>query len=285
MGGDSKFADIIDTHQHLVYRGDIGYSWTDDLDALKVRNFTLSDYAQLTAGRGIAQTLFMEAGVDDADYKNEARFVSSLVATGGLVGAVVSCRPEDDAGFDAWLDEALALQVKGFRRILHEVSDDVSQADTFRKNLRKIGKAGLPFDICMFARQHGITIELLKACPDQQFVLDHCGNPDIAAGGFESWARTMRQLVSFPNLAVKMSGIAVNCAPGTATLDTMRPYVLHLIELFGADRVVWGSDWPVVDLGCGLPDWIDISRAILGDFSHEEQAMIAHENARRIYGL
>ena len=277
--------DLIDTHQHLIYRGAIGYAWTDDVDALRERNFTLGDYRHLTVGRGIGPTVFMECGVDDADYQAEARFVAGLVRTDGLSGVIASCRPELEAGFDAWLEEAVELRVKGFRRILHVVSDEVSQSEIFRHNLRKIGKAGLPFEICMFARQHPITISLLKACPDQQFVLDHFGNPDVAAGAFEPWELTMRQLALFPNLAVKMSGIAVNCASGKATLDTIRPYAERMIELFGPSRIVWGSDWPVVNLACGLPDWIEISRALLSPLTSGERQAIAQDNAMRIYGL
>ncbi len=277
--------EFVDTHQHLIYQESVRYVWTDNKPELKDRNFTLADYQALTVGRGIGQTLFMEVDAADGDYQAEARFFAGLVGTGGLAGVVASCRPESDEGFDAWLDEAKTLRVNGFRRILHEVPDDVSQSETFRRNVRKIGKTGLTFDICMFARQHAITLELLKACPEQPFILDHCGNPDVTAGAFEPWAASMKTLATFPNLAVKMSGIAVNCAPGTATLETIRPYAEHMIELFGPERVVWGSDWPVVNLACGLPDWIDISKAILARYSSDEQAAIAGENARRIYGL
>lgn len=277
--------EFVDTHQHLIYRGSIGYSWTADIPDLKERNFRLEDYRELTRGRGIGETIFMEVGVDDADYREEARFFAGLVGTDGLAGVIASCRPETDVGFDAWLDEAKSLNVNGFRRILHVVPDDVSQAETFRRNVRKIGKAGMTFDICVFARQHAITQELLKACPDQTFILDHCGNPDVAAGAFKPWAASMKTLAAFPNLSVKMSGIAVNCAPGTATLETIRPYAEKMIELFGPQRVVWGSDWPVVNLACGLPDWIDISKAILSQYSIDEQAAIAGGNARRIYKL
>ena len=277
--------DFIDTHQHLIYRGSIGYAWTSDVPELKDRNFTLADYRGLTEGRGIGETLFMEVGVDDADYREEARFFAGLVGTDGLAGVIASCRPETDVGFDAWLDEAKSLKLNGFRRILHVVPDDVSQSETFRRNVRKIGQAGLTFDICMFARQHAITLELLKVCPDQQFILDHCGNPDVAAGAFDPWAASMKKLAEFPNLAVKLSGIAVNCAPGTASLETIRPYAEHLIELFGPQRIVWGSDWPVVNLACGMPDWIDISKAILSGLSKDEQAVISGGNARRIYRI
>ena len=169
--------------------------------------------------------------------------------------------------------------------MLHVVPDDVSQGQTFRANIQKIGQAGLPFDICMLARQLPLAEDLIRASGDQPFVLDHCGVPDIAAGAFEPWAKGMSALAKLPHVSVKLSGITAYCAPGTATLDTVRPYVDHVLSTFGPRRMLWGGDWPVVDLGAGLPGWIGITRAILAELSQDEQALIGHLNARAIYGV
>ena len=275
--------DFIDTHQHLLYGRVLSYPWTAGLKPLASADFTLEHYRALTAARGVAGTIFME--VDAEDYRAEARLIAGLVGTSGLLGQIASCRPEVDAGFEQWLEECISLPVLGLRRILHEAPDDLSQGQTFRRNLRKIGAAGLPFDIVALARQHVVIMDLLRACPDQSFVLDHCGVPDVAAGGYEPWATTLRALAAFPNLSAKLSGIAAYCAPGTATLATIKPYVDHLIDCFGPARIVWGSDWPVVNLRSTLPDWLTVSRALIADLSPTERAAIAHGNAKRIYGL
>ncbi len=276
--------DFIDTHQHLIYPDRFSYDWTARHPAL-AGAFTLPDYRALTASRGIAGTLFMEVDVPDDEYQDEARFVAGLVGTQGMLGQIASCRPETDAGFDAWLDEAPALHIRGLRRILHEAPDDLSRSDTFRRNLRKIGAAGLPFDLVFLARQHPVAIDLLRACPDQPFVLDHCGVPDVAGGDFARWSTTLRALAAFPNLSAKLSGIAACCAPCTATLATIKPYVDHLIDCFGPARIVWGSDWPVVNIRTTLPDWLTLSRVLIADLSPTERAAIAHDNARRIYRI
>ncbi len=276
--------DFIDTHQHLIYPDRFSYDWTAKHPAL-AGAFTLPDYRALTASRGIAGTLFMEVDVPVDEYQDEARFVAGLVGTQGMLGQIASCRPETDAGFDAWLDEAPALHIRGLRRILHEAPDDLSRSDTFRRNLRKIGAAGLPFDLVFLARQHPVAIDLLRACPDQPFVLDHCGVPDVEGGDFARWSTTLRALAAFPNLSAKLSGIAAYCAPGTATLATIKPYVDHLIDCFGPARIVWGSDWPVVNIRTTLPDWLGLSRALIADLSPTERAAIAHDNARRIYRI
>jgi predicted TIM-barrel fold metal-dependent hydrolase len=227
----------------------------------------------------------METGVDDADYQAEARLVAGLVGQAGLLGQIASCRPEEDAGFGAWLEECEGLQVRGFRRILHVMPDDLSQTPTFRRNLAAIGARGWAFDICVLARQLPIALDLARACPDQPLVLDHCGVPDIAGGGFEGWAKGITALAALPHVHLKLSGITAYCAPGTASQATLQPWVDHVLQAFGPARMVWGGDWPVVNLGTGLPDWIGLTRALLAGLSPSEQAQIGHATARRVYRL
>jgi len=275
--------DLIDTHQHLIWRDRLGYGWTAGIPALAEGDFTPEDYQAQTKGQGIAGTIFMECGVDDADYQAEARYVATRVGRDGILGQIASCRPETDAGFDAWLEECGALQVKGFRRILHVVPDEMSQNEVFRASLRKIGRKGLPFDMCFLARQLPIAEALARACDGQQLVLDHCGVPDIAGGVFDDWAKGIDRLAALPHVSVKLSGISAYAAPGTASVELLRPWVGHVLDRFGADRVVWGSDWPVVLLGAGLLPWIEMTRNLLAGLSAGEQSAVGAGNARRIY--
>jgi predicted TIM-barrel fold metal-dependent hydrolase len=280
--------DLIDTHQHLILRDRIGYGWTAELPVL-AGDFTRNDYAGLVAGRGVAATIFMETGVDDADYQAEARTVAGMVGSsvGGvaMLGQIASIRPEEDQGFDAWLEEAKGLKTVGFRRILHVVPDALSQTETFRANLRKIGRAGLPFDLNLLSRQLlPVGLPLLRACPDQPFVLDHCGVPDVAAGDWEIWRQGVDAIAAFPNVVVKLSGITAYCG-AAATLARVRPYVEHLLQVFGPDRMLWGSDWPVVNLGVGLPGWIDMTRDLLAGLSDAERFAVCRGTAQRIYGV
>lgn len=276
--------ELLDTHQHLIYRDDLRYGWVEKHPTFSKGRYTLAEYDALTKDKGIIGTLFMEADADEADYQNEARFIAGLIG-GRLLGQVAACRPETDAGFDAWLEEATSLGIKGYRRILHESPDDLSRTETFRRNLRKIGAKGLPFDLCFLARQHSVAEELLRACDDQVFMLDHCGVPDIAGGGFAPWAASMQRLAAFPNLNCKLSGITAYCAPNKFETADLAPWAAHVLDCFGTDRIVWGSDWPVANLGVGMPKWIDQSRALLATLSPDESAAIAQGNARRIYRL
>lgn len=277
--------DFIDTHLHLIARDKLGYGWTAGIPALAEGDFTLADYTALTAGRGVVGAVFMETGVDDADYQAEARLVAGMVGEGGLLGQIASCRPEDDTSFEAWLEECDSLHVRGFRRILHVMPDELSQTTTFRRNLARIGARGWAFDVCVLARQLPIALDLAKSCPNQPLVLDHCGVPDIAGNAFEEWAKGMTALAALPHVNVKLSGISAYCAPGTANQSTLQPWVDHVLQAFGPTRVLWGGDWPVVNLGVGLPDWIALTRDLLKGLSPSEQDEIGHGTARRIYRL
>jgi len=276
---------LIDTHQHLIYRDRLGYGWTNGIPALASGDFTLAKYRGLTDGAGVVGSIFMETGVDDADYQAEARFVAGLVGQGpgAPLAQIASCRPEEDTGFDAWLDEGAALHVVGYRRILHVMPDGLSQADTFRRNLRRIGARGLSFDMCFLARQLPIALELAQACDDQVLVLDHCGVPDIAGEQFEEWSKGIKALAALPHVNCKLSGIAAYCAPGTVSVETLAPWVGQVIDSFGPDRILWGGDWPVVDLGGGLPNWIALTRALLAGLGEAEKAAIGTGTAQRVY--
>ncbi|MGI9366608.1 MAG: amidohydrolase family protein [Rhizobiaceae bacterium] len=276
---------FIDTHQHLILRDHFGYEWTLEDPILATGDFTPQDYAGLTTNFGVLGAIFMETGVDDVDYKAEARYVAHLVKSKTMLGQIASCRPEDSDDFDQWLDECGQLNVVGLRRILHVMPDELSQTDSFRSNIQKIGQAGLPFDICMFARQLPIAAQLIRHCDDQVFVLDHCGVPEIAAGEFDLWARGLAEVAALPQVNIKLSGIAAYCAPGTANVETLRPWVDRVLELFGPDRMVWGSDWPVVNTRSTLPDWLDMTRQLLNELSPDERSAIGEHNARRIYGV
>ena len=276
---------LLDTHQHLVYREKASYGWTKDIPLLAEENFILDDYKTLTEGLGIGGTLFMETGVDDPDYQQETRFVKSLAdnSDNGMIGLISSIRPESDEAFETWLEETIEMGVVGYRRILHVMPDDTSQSDIFRKNVRKIGVSGKTFDICFLPGQLPIACKLAKACENTKLILNHCGVPDIAGDGLDPWRQDIKALAQIPNVICKLSGLMAYCAPGTSSLETIEPYVDHVLNCFGPNRMVWGSDWPVVNLAKGLPEWIAVTRKILGKLSADEASSIAYGTAQIVY--
>ena len=274
--------ELIDTHLHLIDRSVTGHAWTHRVPPLQ-RDFPLEEAQRLQGGR-VRGSIFMEVAA--LDWQAESRWIASLVREGRLLGQIANCRPETDEGFEAWLEEGRELGVVGYRRILHEdVAEDVSLHEGFRANVRKLGRAGFPFDINVLGRTLHLARDLARACPEMRFVLDHCGTPDIAGGEWDVWAEGLREVAGCPNVHVKLSGISAYAAPGTASLETLRPWIAHVIECFGPGRMVWGSDWPVCNLGLGMEGWLDVTEAVLGELSADEQARIGWRNAEEVYGV
>lgn len=207
-----------------------------------------------------------------------------MAQPGSLIrGAISAARPESP-GFASWLESVDRHVVKGLRRVLHVMPDELSQQLLFRDNIRRLGQAALPFDLCVLARQLPIGIALVDAAPDTVFVLDHCGVPDIAGQQFDSWAADITALARRPNVHAKLSGITAY-AGGGWTLETLRPWVRHVIDCFGPARVVWGSASPVCTLQSSLQEWVATSNALLSALSADERRAILEDNARRIWRI
>lgn len=273
---------IFDTHLHLIDRGRLRYPWLAALPPLD-RDWDFDSYGATAARLGITDVLHMEVDVAEADIDAETAWIAELMARPGspLRGAISAARPET-AGFAAWLERVDRKVVRGVRRVLHVVPDEVSQAPLFRENLRRLGAAGLPFDICMLQRQLPLAAALVDACPGTTFILDHCGVPDIAGGDFGDWAAKITELARRPNLHAKVSGITAY-GPAGWTAETLRPYVRHVIERFGPSRVVWGSDSPVCTLQSSLAEWVAVTHLLLADLSAGDRDAILQGNARRLW--
>ncbi len=276
---------IVDVHQHLIYPDRYDYPWTTTIPALRGRSFAYEDYVRASVGCGIDATVFMESGASQPTDHAESAFVRSLLTEPGCViaGLVASCHPERP-GFERFLDELEHPHILGLRRILHVEDDDLSRSSLFRANVRLLGGRGLTFDLCFLSRQLPIALELAGDCPNVSFVLDHCGIPDIAAGSIDTWRRDIDRLAELANVACKISGVLTYCDPARADRSAVAPYVEHCIEVFGWDRVVWGSDWPLVEINASLQDWVAITRELVSGESPDNQSKLFSENARRIYG-
>jgi len=273
---------ITDTHQHLIDPALGVYSWAQGIPSLAGRKFDYADYLLAIAGTGITQTVFMETTPDN--WRAEAPHVHRLAERPGSLirGVIANCHPEDD-DFPAQLDALADPKLVGLRRICHVEADAFSRTPRFRENVRRLARLRLSFDLCFFERQLPIALELVRACPDVQFILDHCGVPDIAAGKLDPWRGYLRDLAAQPNLACKVSGLLAYCAPGAVTIEAVRPYVEHSIACFGWDRIVWGSDWPLVTIQSSLATWASITRQVVAKEGITNQEKLFSGNVRRIY--
>lgn len=272
---------IVDTHLHLVYQDKLSYPWLAGAPALN-RQWTVESYFAEAEKLGIEAALHMEVDVAEKDMEAETAFVTA--AHRKVVGAIAPGRPEH-ADFPAYLERIAANpKVKGVRRILHTVPDELSQTSLFAENIRHLAAHDLPFDLCLRADQLPIGKALAIKCPEVQFVLDHCGVPKVAEQELEPWRDYVHELAQMPNVAGKVSGVVAYAGPDW-TVETLRPFVEHVIQSFGWDRVVWGSDHPVCTLTANLTRWVEATKTIVSGASEEAQQKLFSRNAERIYHL
>jgi predicted TIM-barrel fold metal-dependent hydrolase len=277
---------IIDTHLHLIYRDRLGYPWLKDVPALDA-DFTWETYSREARRLGISSVLHMEVDVAPEDIAAETVMVQELSRAPDSVlrGVIASCRPEEP-GFAAYLETQLTNPfVKGFRRVLHVVPDDVSEGALFRENVKRLSGTGLTFDLCMLPHQIDKAKALVDLAPDVTFILDHCGVPDIRGHGYDTWKTGITEIAKRSNVRVKVSGIPAYGDLENWTLEDLKPYFDHTIASFGFDRAIWGSDWPVCTLGGGLSTWVATTQALLHGCTMEEKEKLFSGNARGIWQL
>lgn len=284
--------ELIDTHVHLFYPEQFSYEWCAQVPVLN-RAFRLEDYraaaVRAPAGTRIHSIIFMEADVPAAQQEAEAAFFSQLAGadrgTPPLTAVIASAWPES-ADFPAQLARTTRdSRIRGLRRVLHTMPDELSQAPRFAENLRRLAGYGLTFDLCLRPHLLPAVADLVARCPETQFVLDHGGVPNIAGGELDPWRGHLRQLAAQPNVVCKFSGLASVCDPSRPMTAQVRPYFEHCLECFSPGRVMWGSDWPVCNLTFDLAAWLQTTADLLHELSEDEQAAIATGTARRIYRL
>ena len=276
---------IIDTHQHLWDLDLFTYSWLDNVPSLR-RSFRMEDYLKAAQGLDIEKSVHLEADVDEAYMLDETRHILSLAEQDNPLSGVVACGRPEKPHFADYLDQIAGHpKLKGIRRVLHTQPDDVGQSNLFAQNIRLLEPYGLSYDICVLARQLPIAISLVRECPEVSFILDHCGVPQVKERVLDPWRQHIRELSEFPNVVCKVSGLVAYADPEKWTPEDLRPYVNHVIECFGWDRVMFGSDWPVCTLSAPLQKWADTLLLLTRDAGEEKQRKLFYDNAARVYRL
>jgi predicted TIM-barrel fold metal-dependent hydrolase len=274
---------LIDTHQHLWDLERFSYSWCAGIPALN-RSFRLDDYLAAARDLGIEKTIFVECDVDEPHLLAEAKHIQSLAEKNPLIAGIVAATRPERADFPRQLDALLKLpKLRGLRRVLHVVPDEISQSPLFAENIRRLAQFKLSFDLCVFARQLPLALALVQKCPQVQFILDHCGVPDVKGRAFDPWRSQLKQLAALPNVACKISGLIAYVDAKNWTPEDLRPWVEHATNCFGWERIVWGGDWPVCNLTASLGEWASVTEKIFASATELQQEQLFYKNAERIY--
>jgi predicted TIM-barrel fold metal-dependent hydrolase len=277
---------IVDTHQHLWDPERFSYAWLKPLPTLN-RPFRMPDYLAATRGLEIEKSVHVEADVDEALMLDETRYILELADhTDNPLQGVVACARPENPSFHDYIEKITSHpKLKGVRRILHTQPDELGQGETFIQNVHSLAGYGLSFDICVLARQLPIAVELVRRCPSVNFILDHCGVPQVKDKVLEPWRTHIREMSQFPGVSCKISGLVAYADPEHWTPGDLRPFIEHVIECFGWDRVMFGSDWPVCTLSSAYGRWVEALIALTRSAGEANQKKLFHDNAVRVYRL
>jgi L-fuconolactonase len=275
----------IDAHHHVWDLAVRDQPWTAELPGLH-RSFDIAELRPSLLAHGIDATVVVQT-ITVADETPE---LLALAAREPLVGGVVG-----------WVDltapdvadrlAALGSQPGGSRLvgIRHQVQGEPDPRwlcrDDVRRGLAAVARARLVYDLLVVPPQLPAAVETVAALPELTFVLDHAGKPAIASGSLAPWRSDIRALAALPNVAVKLSGLVTEADHATWTVDQLRPYARTVLDAFGADRVMFGSDWPVCLLAGSYDDVIAAAEVLTGRLDATEQAAVFGRTAERWYRI
>lgn len=278
---------IVDTHVHLWDPRRHGMAWLAG-NAVLERPFGLAEYAEATAATSVAGWVCVEGGVGPADGFAEATWLAKLAETEPRMLGIVAAAPvEGGASARPYLAglRALGPRIKGVRRLLQDEPDPTFCLQPgFIAGVKLLADFGFSFDICIRHQQLAAATELVRRCPGTSFVLDHIGKPAIADAVRDPWRAQIADLAALPNVVCKVSGLVTE-AGADWTAGDLAPYVAHVLDVFGPQRVMFGSDWPVATLAASYGSWVEALDDLTDALTPEARRALWADNARRVYRL
>jgi L-fuconolactonase len=274
---------LIDAHQHFWRVGENGFSWpTPDLAAIH-RDFGPADLEAVAAPLGLTGCMLVQSQPDDRDTDWLLAMAADEPLVLGVVGWVDLASPEAPARI-ARLSRNPKL--RGLRPMLQSLDDDAwIAAPGLDPALDAMVAHGLSLDALVLTRHLPHLLALARRRPELAIVIDHGAKPPIAHGDHDgAWARGVDGLAALPQVFCKLSGLLTEAAPGQGA-DALSPYVARLVAAFGPERLMWGSDWPVLNLAGGYGAWLALARDLSGLTDAADLAALFGGTCRRFYRI
>lgn len=272
----------IDAHQHFWHYDAEKYGWIDDgMDVLK-RNFLAEDLSREI--QGLVEGVITVQAREDLD---ETQWLLDVAHDTPFVLGVVGWAPLAEEDAERYLEELSEhSELIGIRHLIQdETDDDFILRSDFNRGIERLAGFGLAYDILIFERHLPNTIRFVDRHPNQVFVLDHIAKPRIRDGQRLDWDRSIRALAKRENCYCKISGMVTEADAGGWTFEDLRPFLDTVLDAFGPERLMFGSDWPVCLLAAGYHRWYHVVDTYVSALSHEEQNRIWGDTAREAYRL
>lgn len=275
---------IVDAHQHYwrIERGD--YHWMSPDLGILYRDYLPDDLTPLREARSVGGSVLVQA----AETEAETEFLLDLAIADpsalGVVGWVDMAAPDFDSRLDRLIDHGQGL-LKGIRPMIQDIPDpNWILRKSLDKAFQSLERRGLVFDALVHPIHLGPLRERLSRHSGLKCVIDHGAKPDIANHVRSAWSDAMSAIASETSAFCKLSGLVTEAGEGWSASD-IRPYAGDLIYHFGAGRLIWGSDWPVVNLASDYTAWFDLARECCQRLNEEQKAQVFGENAVQLYQL
>jgi L-fuconolactonase len=273
---------LVDAHHHLWELGD-GYAWLDEPALAPIRRtFTPGQLQVELTAAGVTHTVLVEGGRCDAG--EAAVLLRHALDTPAIAGVVAWADPTD-LPIERYRRLPGAEHLVGLRAQVQAEPAGYLDRPEVRAGLVSIGAAGLAFDLVVRADQLRECARLVAALPDVRFVLDHLAKPPIRTHELQPWCDDLALVAQHPNVAAKVSGLVTEADQRAWTAEDLRPYVRTALELFGAERLMFGSDWPVCLLAASYRSVLDTTRDLLHDLDDADRTAIFGGTAATFYGL
>jgi L-fuconolactonase len=269
---------MIDSHQHFWQVGRFDYPWmSKDLGVL-YRDYLPADLAPILQANGITQTVLVQAsnGVAESRWLLELADANNFIA--GVVGWIDLTSPD--------MELSTHPKFKGVRHLVEsEPNDDWLIQSSVLSNLQKLSARGLSYDLLVHTRHLKYVPEIAETCPDLALVIDHLAKPPIARNEIKEWSQAFKPLARYPNITCKLSGLVTEANWHSWKTDDLRPVVNCALEVFGAERMMFGSDYPVCLLASSYARVLDSFQELLQYLSDADREKIFSQNAAKFYRL
>jgi L-fuconolactonase len=274
---------VIDAHVHFWDPATLHYPWLDAMPVLR-RSRLPEDYGPLADG-SVDGVVFVEANCVPDESLAEAAFVDRL-AEPRVVATVAYVDLLDERNREAALEQLAASgRVVGVRQNIQGRPGSICRDDVFVRGVQEVGGLGFTFDLCATANQLPEVTELVRRCPGTRFVLDHCGKPDVRNDAFAPWAASLARIAAHGDVCCKLSGLLTEARADQRTYEALLPYAEHVLASFGVGRLMYGSDWPVVDTAGGVATWRAFTDRFTSLWSAADRRRFYADNAVRLYGI
>lgn len=277
----------IDAHHHIWDLEVRDQEWIKgDLMAPLRRNFSMADLRSAIAGTGIEKTVVVQTVTNYDETPELLALAESDPTIAGVVGWLKIDAPDALDHLDEYLELPGADFLVGIRDIAHDEPDpNYLCKPNVINNVKELGSYGFVYDLLTKTPQLAAGIALVKAAPDTQFVMDHISKPYVTKGEMEPWARMMRELASLPNVVCKISGMITEGDWNSWKSADFEPYTDLLLEIFGPERLMFGSDWPVATLAGTYKDVVTLAETVTRSLSVNEADAFWSTTAIRAYRL